>query len=133
MSANEAATRAAVRRFLDAVGSRDLAAIGACFTHDATYRNVPEPAVVGPDGVTTMFAPIIERSERVVWDVVSEAYVGVRAHLERLDRFWIAGVEYVAPCHGVVIVDVGRGQIRELRDYVDLAAWRAAVGPALRP
>jgi limonene-1,2-epoxide hydrolase len=128
----ESVTRAVVRRFLEAVEARDLDAIGSCFTGQASYRNVPEPPVIGPAGVRSMFAPIISRSERVVWDIVSEAYAGDRAHLERLDRFWIDGVEYVAPCHGVVIVDPAVGRISEFRDYVDLAPWRSRVGAALR-
>ena len=121
------------RRFLGAVESRDLAAIAACFDTGATYANVPEEPVVGPAGIRELFRPIVERSERIVWDVVSSASTDGRVHLERLDRFWIDGTEYVAPCHGVFEVDVERGVITAVRDYVDLASWRARLGAALTP
>lgn len=129
----ESVTRAAVRRFLDAVEARDLEAIGACFTPGATYRNVPHPPVVGPAGVRSMMAMFVARSSRIEWEIVTEAYVGDRAHLERIDRFWIDGNEYAAPCHGVALVDTASGLIREFRDYVDLATWREQVRPVLTP
>ena len=129
----EARTRLVVRRFLDAVESRDLEAIGACFAPDATYRNVPHDPVVGPQGVRSMFAAIVARSARIEWEIVSEAYAGRRAHLERIDRFWIDGRVYVAPCHGVVVVDTGTDPalIMEFRDYLDLGAWRAMLSGVL--
>jgi limonene-1,2-epoxide hydrolase len=62
---------------------------------------------------------------------VSIAAADGRVHLERLDRFWIDGTEYVAPCHGVFEVDMERGVITAVRDYVDLASWRARLGGVL--
>ena len=86
--------RAAVRRFLASVESRDPAAVAACFTPDASYRNVPHEAATGPPAIEQLFRPILTRSERVVWDIVSEAYSPDTAWLERVDRFWIDGVGY---------------------------------------
>jgi limonene-1,2-epoxide hydrolase len=122
-----------VDRFFAAVQCRDLDAIAGCFDAGATYANVPEAPVVGPAGVRELFRPIVERSERIVWDVVSRAGADDRVHVERLDRFWIEGAEYIAPCHGVFEVDVERGVITAVRDYVDLASWRARLGDALLP
>ena len=70
--------RAAVRRFLASVESRDPAAVAACFTPDASYRNVPHEAATGPPAIEQLFRPILTRSERVVWDIVSEAYSPTR-------------------------------------------------------
>jgi hypothetical protein len=50
---------------------------------------VPYPAAVGHDAIGAMFARILGRSERVEWQVRSAAYVSGRAHVERLDCFWI--------------------------------------------
>ncbi len=121
-----------VRRFLDAVHSRDPVRVARCFTPDANYANVPHPPASGPAGIQAMFAPILDRAERVRWDVVSEAYGTDRAWLERVDRFWIDGQEYAIECNGVYEVDPGRGLITEVRDYVDLGVWRARLGDVLQ-
>jgi limonene-1,2-epoxide hydrolase len=118
-------TQATVRRFFDAVEARDVARAAACFASDATYQNMPHPPVHGPAGVAALLAPIIERSERVRWDIVSEAYVGGRAHVERVDRFWIDETEYAVACHAVIEVDEDARLITAFRDYVDLGPWRA--------
>ena len=130
MSAGDSA-RVAVRSLIDAVGQRDLDALASCFTPAGTYRNVPHPPAVGREAIRALFEPLVRRCERIQWDIVSDAYVGNRAHVERLDRFWIDGQELVAPCHAVVVVDPDRCLIREFRDYVDLAPWRAALARAL--
>ncbi|MSX21892.1 MAG: hypothetical protein F2795_06225, partial [Actinobacteria bacterium] len=74
--------------------------------------------------------PILLRSERVQWDVVSASFTEHRAWLERVDRFWIDGVEYAVRCNGVLEVDPESGLIREFRDYVDLGEWRARLAAA---
>ncbi len=119
-----------IRAFLQAVERRDLDAVGRCFSPGARYANVPNPPVEGPAGVRALFAPILGRAQRVRWDVVTAAYLHDRAHLERVDRFWIDGAEYAIECHGVFQVDPGAGLITEVRDYVDLATWRRRLEPA---
>lgn len=124
-------TREVVRRFLAAVESADCDAVAACFAEDARYANVPHPPAVGRTGIRAMFAPILSRSERVRWDVVSSAYADGTAWLERVDRFWIDGREYAIECNGVYAVDAARGVLTEVRDYVDLATWRERLGDVL--
>ena len=123
--------RAAVRRFLASVESRDPAAVAACFTPHATYRNVPHEPAIGPSGIEQLFQPILTRSERVVWDIVSAAYSRDTAWLERIDRFWIDGAEYRIECNGVARVDLPTGLLAEFRDYVDLGVWRQRLGGVL--
>lgn len=123
--------RATVARFLDAVHARDAAAAGACFAPGAPYANMPGPPVFGPAGVTGLLAPILARSERVRWDLVSASYAPTRAWLERVDRFWIDGREYAIECNGVAEVDPGTGLITAFRDYVDLSVWRGRLGDVL--
>ena len=82
-----------------------------------------------------MLAPILQRSERVQWDVVTAAFAEHRAWIERVDRFWIDGVEYAVRCNGVIDLDSESGLIKELRDYVDLGEWRErlrSAGPLSR-
>lgn len=124
-------TRTTIRRFLDAVEARDATAAAALFAVEATYQNVPYPPVHGPDGVVSMLAEIFAASTEVRWDIISEAYTTGRGHLERVDRFVIDGVEHAVRCHGVFEVDETRALITALRDYVDLAPWRAVIEPAL--
>ena len=126
-------TRGVVRGFLDAVESRDCDAVAACFTEAARYANVPHPPVVGPAGVRALFARILPRCESVRWDVVTSAYDGPRAWLERVDRFWIQGREYAIECNGVFTVDATGTRLAEVRDYVDLATWRDRLGGVLDP
>ena len=116
---------AVVARWLAAIEARDLDAVLSCFTPDATWQNVPHAPADGSDAIRAMLGPIIERSSRVVWDVISESYASRRAWLERVDRFWIDGTEYAVRCNGVLEFDQETGLIRELRDYVDLGEWRA--------
>jgi limonene-1,2-epoxide hydrolase len=116
--------RPAVARFLAAVESRDPAAVAGCFTPDATYRNVPHEPASGRAAIEQLFRPILTRSERVVWDIVSAAYDGDMAWLERVDRFWIDGAEYRIECNGVARADPATGLLAEFRDYVDLGVWR---------
>jgi len=119
------ASRLACDRFLEAVASRDLDRVTACFTADATWANVPHPIAVGSGAIRAMFAPILGRSERVEWEIVSAAYQDRLAWLERVDRFWIDGEEYWVECNGVFVVADDGERLREVRDYVDLTPWRA--------
>jgi limonene-1,2-epoxide hydrolase len=121
---DEQRVKAGVRRLLGSVESRDPAAVAACFTPDASYRNVPHEPAIGTAAIEELFRPILTRSERVVWEIVSAAYSPDTAWLERVDRFWIDGSEYRIECNGVARIDVGTGLLTEFRDYVDLSVWR---------
>lgn len=123
--------RAAVDRFLAAVHARDAGAAAACFAPRATYANMPHPPVTGPEGVRGLLEPILRRSSRVRWDIVSASYARDRAWLERVDRFVIDGQEYAIECNGVVEVDEPSGLITAFRDYVDLGVWRQRLGGVL--
>lgn len=116
--------------FLAGIVSREVSAILGFFAPDATWQNVPSPRVVGHEGIAAMFAPILERSSEVRWDIVSASYADDRAWLERIDRFWIDGVEYAVRCNGVFELDPEAGVITEVRDYVDLGEWRARLAAA---
>jgi limonene-1,2-epoxide hydrolase len=118
---------AAVARFLAAVESMDADAVGACFTDDATYQNVPHPSVIGPEGIAGLFRPILSRCTKVHWEIVSSSYADDTAWLERVDRFWINGTEYHIECNGVAITDPATGKLAAFRDYVDLGIWRERI------
>jgi limonene-1,2-epoxide hydrolase len=121
-----------IAEFLGAVARRDLEAVGLTLDADVRWANVPHPAAVGSRAVLEMLSSVIGRAQRVRWDLVSAAYESDRAHLERVDRFWIGGTEYAARCHGVFVVDPAAGRILEVRDYVDLGEWRSRLALADR-
>ncbi len=115
-----------------AIESRDLRAIERRITSACTWQNVPEEPVVGSDAVLAMLGGILGWSDEVRWDVVSSAERAGAVHLERIDRFWLDGEECAVSCHGVFEIDAATERVASVRDYVDLAAWRARVGPVYR-
>lgn len=117
-------------RLLGAVGRRDVPALVACFTEGGSWQNVPHEPWRGRLEIAERLGPILLRSERVQWDVVSASFTEHRAWVERVDRFWIDGVEYAVCCNGVLEVDPESGLISEFRDYVDLGEWRARLAAA---
>jgi limonene-1,2-epoxide hydrolase len=119
-----AITRASVHRWIDAVGSGDVEAVLATLDPGCVYQNVPEDPVVGHDAIRALFARVLSRSDRVRFDVVSEAYDGTTGWVERVDRFWIDGTEHTVACNGVFTVDSASGLITRVRDYLDLTGWR---------
>jgi len=134
MSASDAfdeyPSRRAWLRLLHALEHRDVEALVLGFAEDARWQNVPHEPWVGRGTIATMLGPILRRSSRVQWDTVSESYLPHRAWLERIDRFWIDGVEYAVRVNGVIEVDPGSGLITELRDYSDLGEWRTRLSQA---
>lgn len=125
------AARIITDRLLAALASRDLRLIEDAMSPDCRWQNMPEPAAEGRDAILGLLAPVINWSDEVRWDVVSAAYHGDTAWLERADRFWIDGEEHTVLCNGVFQVDTTSGTVTSVRDYVDLAEWRARLTPAI--
>lgn len=124
-------TQQAVSTLLSAVASRDLQRVHDALAPDCTWQNVPHPPAIGRPAIIELLAPILCWADEVRWDVISAAFDGDTAWVERADRFWIEGVEHTVLCNGVVTVDPISGTITSVRDYVDLGEWRARVAPAL--
>lgn len=124
--------RSIVRRFLDAVESRDLERVAACLTEDVTWQNVPHPVKSGRTDVVGMLDGFVSLCERVEWEIVSEAYEADTAWLERIDHFWIDGECHSVCCNGIFTVDRGCGLVLSVRDYVDLGEWRTRTAPVLQ-
>lgn len=123
-------TRDAISTLLDAIESRDLRAIALAVAPDVRWQNVPHPPVVGLDAVVSMLGGIITWSDEVRWEIVSASYERDVGRLERIDRFRIDGRWYDVACSGAFTVD-SSGRVVDVRDDVDLAAWRARLDPAL--
>jgi limonene-1,2-epoxide hydrolase len=121
---------ASVRGFLDAVNTRDPQALRLTLTPDMTYHLiVPHPPVSGRDEVCAVMERVLGEADRVRWDVVSSGGAGDLVFVERVDRFWYGGREAAIECLGVIrLVD---GLIAEIRDYADMATWKARKSAAL--
>ena len=120
------------RRLLARIEARDAAGAAACFAEGGTWQNVPHAPAQGRGAIEQMLGPILRRSTAVKWEVVTASFAEDRAWIERVDRFWIDGVEYAVRCNGVLEIAVDDELISGLRDYVDLGEWRlrlAAAGP----
>jgi limonene-1,2-epoxide hydrolase len=114
---------AALTEFLAAVENRDVEALGACFTDDATYAfAVPLPPMVGRDAILGLFGPLLNDIESARFEIVGYTVDGDRVWTERIDRFVFAGREVFIECAGVF--ELAGGRIRAVRDYVDMATWR---------
>lgn len=122
-------THTTLDAFWAALASRDMRRIEDLLAPEVTWRNMPHAAAIGRRAVMELLAAIVTWSDEVHWDVVSAAYGGDRAWVERVDRFVLDGTEHGVQCHGVFTVD--QGQIREVRDYVDLGEWRSRVASIL--
>lgn len=119
----------AIRELLAAIEERDIRAVEQLLSPVATWQNVPHPPAVGRDAVVALLRPIITWSDRVEWEIVSEAHAHELGWLERIDRFWIDGEEHAVRCNGVF--QVTDGLVSCVRDYVDLGEWRTRIGPVL--
>ena len=113
-----------VESFLHALSTQDMEEIISFFDERSSWQNIPHPPAVGRKEITNMFRPIISKSSKVQWDIVNAVYESNRAWLERVDRFWINDIEYSVECNGVFELDLSKGIILTVRDYVDLGEWR---------
>ncbi|MEC7879045.1 MAG: limonene-1,2-epoxide hydrolase family protein [Actinomycetota bacterium] len=116
--------------FLDSLESCDIDRILQSFTEQSSWQNVPHVPAVGLSEIRAAFESIVQRSSRIQWDVVSSAFEGSRGWIERVDRFWIDGIEYAVRCNGVFDFDVESSSILSVRDYVDLGEWRSRLADA---
>lgn len=124
-------TQSAVERLLGAIQARDLRAISAAISPDATWQNVPNPMATGRDEIVAMLATVVCWSDEVRWEIASASFGDGIAWLERTDRFVIEGVAHTVLCNGVFLVDADLQQVTGVRDYVDLGEWRARIDPVL--
>ncbi len=124
-----ATTAQTVGNLLTAVATRDLRRLEQMLAPTCAWQNMPHPPAAGRVQVIAMLAPILCWSDEVRWDVISAAYEGNTAWVERADRFWIDGEEHTVLCNGVITVDPDSGTVASVRDYVDLGEWRARLAP----
>lgn len=113
--------------FLAAIEKRDIDAVAACFSPDATYAYaVPLPPLVGRDAIVGLFGPLLAGTGSAAFEIVGYCVDGDRVWTERIDRFTFDGREVFIECAGVF--DLADGKISAVRDYVDMETWRSRKG-----
>ena len=113
--------------FLAAIEKRDVEAVRACFTEDATYATaVPLPALVGRDAIVKLFGQLLGQVGSARFEILAYAVDGDRVWTERIDHFTFGDRPVSIEVMGIFELDGDR--IKAVRDYVDMNTWRERKG-----
>ena len=100
------------------LGAEDL---GAFFTDDAVYHNIPFEPVTGRENIAANIASFIRPGppgiERIEFRVINIAASGPVVMTERVDVFTLAGKTFDLQVMGAF--EVNDGKIKAWRDYFD--------------
>ena len=100
----------------------DGEALGAYFTEDAVYHNIPMAPTVGRAAIATQLGGMKAMMLSAGWEVVHQAATGDTVMNERVDRFTMNGKAVAVRVAGVFVLRDGK--IAEWRDYFDLAEFQ---------
>lgn len=110
-----------------AIEKRDVAALGDCFTADATYATaVPLPPLVGRDAILSMFGGLLGQVASARFEILAFTVDGDRVWTERIDHFVFGDRPVSIEVMG--IFELADGKISAVRDYVDMNTWRERKG-----
>ena len=113
--------------FLAAIEKRDVSALEACFTEDATYATaVPLPALVGRDAIVKLFGQLLGGVSSASFEILGHSVDGDRVWTERIDHFVFDDKPVSIECMGIFELEGDR--IKAVRDYVDMNTWRERKG-----
>lgn len=108
-----------VRRFCEAAARRDVAELGAYFTADAVYHNIPVAPVTGRDAIQATLAQFLTPATSCEFEMRAIATSGNVVLTERIDRFVIGGKSIALPVMGTFEITAD-GKIAAWRDYFDM-------------
>ncbi len=86
-----------VRAFCAAVARRDVKELGACFTDDAVYHNIPVAPVQGREAIEATLTQFIGPATMVEFELRALAVCGDTVLTERVDRFDLGGKRIESP------------------------------------
>jgi limonene-1,2-epoxide hydrolase len=96
--------------------------LGAFFTEDAVYHNIPMAPVNGRAAIEKVLGGMAAGGMKSKgWEIKHQVANGDVVMNERVDRFENAGKEMSIPVVGVFVVK--NGKIAEWRDYFDMAMF----------
>ena len=93
------------------------------------YHNIPMKPLEGHDNIRTFIAPVLEMSQKIVWDIhqIADNDVG-NVFTERTDKFLINDKWIELPVCGVM--KFSDGLMTNWRDYFDLTTFERAMEEA---
>ena len=108
-----------VRRFCEAAARRDVEELGAYFTEDAVYHNIPVAPVTGRAAIEATLAQFLGPATSCSFEMLAVAASGNVVLTERIDRFVLGGKSIALPVMGTFELTPD-GKIKAWRDYVDM-------------
>ena len=125
MPTNDEIVTSFVREFDAPVPDADK--VGAYFTDDAVYHNIPMDPINGKAAIIAAVGGWKNMMLSDGWDVLHQVTSGDVVMNERVDKFTsTTGKKIALPVAGVF--ELRDGKIAAWRDYFDVAQFRAAFG-----
>lgn len=124
---------AQTERFWGDLFRRDFAAVGAWFTPDGNYRDVPAPeeGAFGPDEVAARLRlgiePLANYEHVPGWTIIAQGNTTMTEHVERWT--WASGETVELPFVSVLVWN-DEGQVTRWWDYWDLGTLMNAAPAA---
>jgi limonene-1,2-epoxide hydrolase len=104
------------------VPAPDPGKLGAYFTEDAVYHNIPMAPVSGRAAIEAVLGGMAGSMLSSGWEVKHQVATGDVVMNERVDRFKVGDKTIAIPVMGVF--ELRDGKIAAWRDYFDLAMWQ---------
>ncbi|MBY0275624.1 nuclear transport factor 2 family protein [Candidatus Binatia bacterium] len=108
-----------VQRFCAAAARRDVTELGAYFTEDAVYHNIPIAPVTGRAAIEATLAQFLGSATSCEFEMRAIAANGNVVLTERVDRFVLGGKSIALPVMGTFEITTD-GKISAWRDYFDM-------------
>lgn len=117
------------REFIAAWEDKNLDKILAMMSENCVYHNIPLPVMEGHDKIREFIAPVLEMSQRIVWDIHYIAEDDANSvFTERTDKFLINEKWVELPVCGIMTFE--NNLITHWRDYFDLMTFEDAMKAA---
>ncbi len=116
---------AVIREFLADWSTLDAERLGAYFTDDGVYHNMPFEPVRGRGAVTEFIKGFLATWTATDWEVLNIVGDGDIVIAERIDRTKTTAGDVDLPCVGVF--ELEDGKISVWRDYFDMNTYAAAM------
>lgn len=104
----------------------DASTLGAFFSDDAVFHNIPMEPVRGREAIEAFLAGLMGMGGEVGVDIRHVLADGELVMTERVDHFTVGGKTISLPIMGTV--EVHDGLITAWRDYFDLTQFTAQMG-----
>ena len=118
------------RDFITAWEDKNLNQILNMMAKNCKYHNIPMQPLEGHDNIKSFIAPVIEMSQKIVWDIhqIADDDTG-NVFTERTDKFLINDTWIELPVCGVMTFS--DGLMTHWRDYFDLTTFEKAMEKAI--